>query len=170
MPNVGGKKFPYTKQGMKDAEEAKDKMGYKKGGDVKKKMPKEAKKKAPVSRVPGKTKTARGKSLEELGMTPSKPSKNPAKATMNNTSAPKPPTPPQAAMAPMGGAPKPPMGGAPKPPMGAPAGGMGGMGKPPMMNKGGKVKKGGSCGGYKKGGKVRGCGIAKQGVRACKMR
>ena len=40
MPNVGGKKFPYTKQGMKDAEEAKDKMGYKKGGDVKKKTAK----------------------------------------------------------------------------------------------------------------------------------
>jgi hypothetical protein len=39
-----------------------------------------------------------------------------------------------------------------------------------MMKKGGKVKKGGSCGGYKKGGKVRGAGIAKQGVRACKMR
>ena len=36
--------------------------------------------------------------------------------------------------------------------------------------KGGKVKKGGSCGGYKKGGKVRGCGIAKKGVRAAKMR
>jgi hypothetical protein len=58
----------------------------------------------------------------------------------------------------MGG--MPPMGNVPpaqKPPM-------------PMMNKGGKVKKGGSCGGYKKGGKVRGAGIAKQGVRACKMR
>jgi len=170
MPNVGGKKFPYTKQGMKDAEEAKDKMGYKKGGDVKKKMPKEAKKKAPVSRVPGKTKTARGKSLEELGMTPSKPSKNPAKATMNNTSAPKPPTPPQAAMAPpqaamapMGGAPKPPMGGAPKPPMG---GGMGAQKPPmPMMKEGGKVKKK-----AKSGGKVRGAGIAKKGVRKCKMR
>ena len=67
---------------------------------------------------------------------------------------------------------------APPPPGGmrppAPPGG--GMGMPPkkppmpMMNKGGKVKKGGSCGGYKKGGKVRGAGIAKQGVRACKMR
>lgn len=68
----------------------------------------------------------------------------------------------------MGGAPKPPMGGAPKPPMG---GGMPPKKPPmPMMNKGGKVKKGGSCGGYKKGGKVRGAGIAKQGVRACKMR
>ena len=72
-------------------------------------------------------------------------------AAMNNTSAPKPPTPAQAAM---GGAPKPPMGmGMPpkKPPM-------------PMMKKGGKVKK------AKSGGKVRGAGIAKQGVRKCKMR
>ena len=68
-------------------------------------------------------------------------------------------------------APKPPMAGAPKPPMGGMGGGMPPKKPPmPMMNKGGKVKKGGSCGGYKKGGKVRGCGIAKQGVRACKMR
>ena len=175
MPNVGGKKFPYTKQGMKDAEEAKDKMGYKKGGDVKKKKVKEAKKKAPVSRVPGKTKTPKGKSLKELGMTPSGPSKNPAKAPMptakNNTMPPVPK--PQAAPAPAG-APKPPMaapggmgGGAPKPPVtpGAP-GGMGAMMKPgmPKMKAGGKVKK------YKSGGKVRCAGIAKQGVRKCKMR
>ena len=76
-------------------------MGYKKGGDVKKK---DMKKKG---KAPGKTrKLAKGKSLKELGMTPSGPSKNPkvnpamaAKAAaMNNTSAPKPPTPPQAAM------------------------------------------------------------------------
>ena len=137
-------------------------MGYQKGGDVKKK---DKKKKV---KAPGKTRTAKGKSLEELGMKASGPSKNPAKASMptaaNNTM----PVPkPQAA---------PPS--APKPPMGGMGGAMGGMGggmppkKPPMpmMNKGGKVKKGGSCGGYKKGGKVRGAGIAKQGVRACKMR
>ena len=36
--------------------------------------------------------------------------------------------------------------------------------KMPAMKKGGKVKT------YKKGGKVRGAGIAKQGVRKCKMR
>ena len=53
------------------------------------------------------------------------------------------------AMAGGGGAP---MGGAP-----APAGA-------PAMKKGGKVKT------YKSGGKVRGAGIAKQGVRKCKMR
>jgi hypothetical protein len=75
---------------------------------------------------------------------------------------------------PMAGAPKPPMGGmggAPKPPMGGMGGGMPPKKPPmPMMNKGGKVKKGGSCGGYKKGGKVRGAGIARQGVKKCKMR
>jgi hypothetical protein len=38
-----------------------------------------------------------------------------------------------------------------------------GMPQMPMMNKGGKVKK------MKSGGKVRGCGMAKQGVRAAKM-
>lgn len=44
----------------------------------------------------------------------------------------------------------------------------GGPGMPqlPGMNKGGKVK----TKGYKKGGKVRGAGIARQGVRPCKMR
>ena len=83
----------------------------------------------------------------------------------------------------MGGAPKPPMGGmggAPKPPMGGMGGAPGGMGammkpgmgapKPPMpgMKKGGKVKKKAKT--YKSGGKVRGAGIAKQGVRKCKMR
>ena len=36
--------------------------------------------------------------------------------------------------------------------------------KRPAMKKGGKVKT------YKSGGKVRGAGIAKQGVRKCKMR
>jgi len=66
------------------------------------------------------------------------------------------------AMAGGGGAP---MGGAP-----APAGA-------PAMKKGGKVPKakkkmmdGGMAKTYKSGGKVRGAGIAKQGVRKCKMR
>lgn len=214
MPNVGGKKFPYTDEGKAAAKEEAAKsgkkmtMGYKAGGKLdmvekdgkkvpfyaadgkgkmaeggkvgkrpKKKMPKEAKKKAPVSRVPGKTKTARGKSLKELGMTPSGPSKNPAKAPMptakNNTMPPK----PQAPAGAMGGqksamraagAPGGMGGGAPKPPMGGMGGGMGMPPKKPMgmpgMKKGGKVKK------YNKGGKVRGAGIAKQGVRKCKMR
>ena len=56
------------------------------------------------------------------------------------------------AMAGGGGAP---MGGAPAPAMPP---------KMPAMKKGGKVKT------YKSGGKVRGAGIAKQGVRKCKMR
>ena len=118
-------------------------------------------------------------------MTPSGPSKNPkvnpamaAKAAaMNNTSAPKPPTPPQAAM---GGARWVVWAGAPKPPMGGMGGAPGGMGammkpgmgapKPPMpgMKKGGKVKKKAKT--YKSGGNVRGAGIAKQGVKKCKMR
>ncbi len=111
--------------------------------------------------ISGPISPSRKKVLDKMKATNSMPT-----PSMNNTSAPKPPTPPQAAMGGMGGAPKPPMGGmaggAPKPPMG--------MGmppkKPPMpgMKKGGKVKK------YNKGGKVRGAGIAKQGVRKCKMR
>ena len=53
----------------------------------------------------------------------------------------------------------------PKPPMGGMGGGMPPKKPPmPMMKEGGKVKK------SKSGGKVRGAGIAKQGVRACKMR
>ena len=171
MPNVGGKKFPYTDEGKAAAKEEAAKsgkkmtMGYQEGGEVKKKK---KNKKAPVSRVPGKTKTARGKSLEELGMTPSGSSKNPAKAPMptakNNTM---PPVPKPQAPAMGAGMPPPPPG--PKPPMGAPA--PGGMGKPPMpgMKKGGKVKKAKSKS-YGHGGKVRGAGIAKKGVKKCKMR
>ena len=35
MPNIAGKKFPYTKEGMMDAAQAKKKMmGMKKGGMV----------------------------------------------------------------------------------------------------------------------------------------
>ena len=161
MVEKDGKKVPFY------AADGKGKMAE--GGKVKKKKKsKEAKKKAPVSRVPGKTKTASGKSLEELGMKASGPSKNPAKAPMptakNNTM----PVPkPQAAMGGAQGG----MGGMPpKPPMGGAPGGMGAMMKPnmPKMKAGGKVKK--KSGTYKKGGKVRGCGIAKKGVRPAKMR
>jgi hypothetical protein len=192
MPNVGGKKFPYTKQGMKDAEEAKDKMGYKKGGDVKKKKkrvtskdkianPADASNKKQVKmdlnkRMANKKKReAKGDKFasDELKFNRTVPrqlaqeraagktrpdggsrfkSKGP-EAAMNNTSAPKPPTPAQAAT-----------------PMPSPGAAAGGMGMPPkkppmpMMKKGGKVKK------AKSGGKVRGAGIAKKGVRKCKMR
>jgi len=84
---------------------------------------------------------------------------------------------------------------APMAPSAPPAGVMAGMDKPPMpmAKKGGKVKKmmgGGGVsglygkgamekeleakkmmgGGMKEGGKVRGAGMAKKGVRACKMR
>ena len=101
MPNVGGKKFPYTKQGMKDAEEAKDKMGYKKGGDVKKKTAKKKKaKKKPMKMmaddggsITGKMNPKRKKVLDAIEANNSKPT-----PSMNNTSAPKPPTPPQVAM------------------------------------------------------------------------
>ena len=203
MPNVGGKKFPYTDEGKAAAKEEAAKsgkkmtMGYKAGGkldmvekdgkkvpfyaaDGKGKMAEGGKvKKKKKVKAPGKTKTARGKSLKELGMTPSGPSKNPAKASMptakNNTMPPVPK--PQAPAGAMGGqksamraagAPGGMGGGAPKPPMGGMGGGMGMPPKKPMgmpgMKKGGKVKK------YNKGGKVRGAGIAKQGVRKCKMR
>ena len=111
-----------------------------------------------------------------------KAAKAPMPTAKNNTMPPVPK--PQAQAAPaggMGGAPKPPMGGmgggAPKPPMGgmggAPA--AGGMGMPPKkpmgmpgMKSGGKVKK--KAKSYGHGGKVRGAGIAKKGVRKCKMR
>ena len=115
--------------------------------------------------ISGPISPSRKKVLDKMKATNSMPT-----PSMNNTSAPKPPTPPQAAMgaaapAPMGG-----MGGmaAPKPPMG--------MGmppkKPPMpgMKAGGKVKKKAKSKSYGKGGKVRGCGIAKKGVRPAKMR
>ena len=41
---------------------------------------------------------------------------------------------------------------------------------PPMPPITPKMKKGGDVKGYNKGGKVRGAGMAKKGVRACKMR
>ena len=35
MPNVAGKKFPYTKKGIKAASKAKDKLkGYRDGGEI----------------------------------------------------------------------------------------------------------------------------------------
>jgi hypothetical protein len=183
MPNVGGKKFPYTKQGMKDAEEAKDKMGYKEGGAMKgrdkdgnkvsysfneaerkKDAKKKKAKKKPMKMmaddggsITGKMNPNRKKVLEKMEANNSKPTPS-MKGAMNNTSAPKPPTPPQAAM---GAAPA----------MGAAAGGMGmPPKKPPMpgMKAGGKVKK--KAKSYGHGGKVRGAGIAKKGVRKCKMR
>ena len=142
-------------------------MGYKEGGDVKKKGRQKDRKKDPKGRsnkpmkmmaddggsITGKMNPNRKKVLEQMEANNSKPTPSMAKAAMNNTSAPKPPTPPQAAM-----------GAAPAP---APAGGMGmPPKKPPMpgMKKGGKVKK------YGHGGKVRGAGIAKKGVKKCKMR
>jgi len=139
-------------------------MSYQKGGDVKKK--KKAKKK-PMKMMAddggsmtGKMDPKRKKVLDAIKANNSKPTPS-MKGAMNNTSAPKPPTPAQAAT--------------PMPSPGAAMGGAaGGMGmppkKPPMpgMKAGGKVKKKSST--YKKGGKVRGCGIAKKGVRAAKMR
>ena len=159
MPNVGGKKFPYTDEGKAAAKEEAAKsgkkmtMGYKAGGDVKKKK-----------RVTNKDKLAakKAKGAKLATNTTATPRKMVAE---NNTMPPVPK--PQAAAAPnpMGGM----TGGAPKPPMMAGAGaGAGGMGaKMPMMKKGGKVKKAKS---YGKGGKVRGAGIAKKGVKKCKMR
>ena len=147
-------------------------MGYQEGGNVGKprmtQKQKDSAQKNKLKKKLGKTPTTEGVSLKELGMSPSPAPKVPGKLQsrpMNNTSAPKPPTPADAMSAA-----KPPMGGAPKPPMGGMGGGMGMPPKPPMpgMKAGGKVKKKSST--YKKGGKVRGAGIAKQGVKKCKMR
>lgn len=151
-------------------------MGYQEGGNVGKprmtQKQKDSAQKNKLKKKLGKTPTTEGVSLKELGMSPSPAPKVPGKLQsrpMNNTSAPKPPTPADAMSAakpPMGG--MPPMGGAP-----APAGGMGmPPKKPPMpgMKAGGKVKKKAKSKSYGKGGKVRGCGIAKKGVRPAKMR
>jgi len=59
------------------------------------------------------------------------------------------------------------------PPMGKSLGGAPSVmpgGAPAMPPKMPALKKGGKVKAYKKGGKVRGAGIAKQGVRKCKMR
>ena len=166
MPNVGGKKFPYTKQGMKDAEEAKDKMGYQEGGKVKKKK-KSDKKKTDRKKelkfsaddrgsITGKMDPNRKEVLDKIEANNSKPTPSMPTAK-NNTMPPK----PQAAPAKPAG-----MSAAPIPGTGGMLGQKQGMPpkQPPMMKKGGKVKK------YNKGGKVRGAGIAKKGVRKCKMR
>ena len=153
MVEKDGKKVPFY------AADGKGKMAE--GGKVKKKK---AAKKKPMTK----------KKAGSMGMSDlvSKVASKPTPA--NNTMTPPPkapaPKPPMGGMS--GGAPKPPMGGmgAPTPPAAAPApapaGGMGMPPKKPMgmpgMKKGGKVKK--------SGGKVRGAGIAKKGVRACKMR
>ena len=124
-------------------------MGYQKGGDVKKK--KKAKKK-PMKMMAddggsmtGKMDPKRKKVLDAIKANNSKPTPS-MKGAMNNTSAPKPPTPPQAAM---GAAPA----------LGAAAGGMGmPTKKPPMpgMRAGCKVKK--KAKKYGRGGKGRGEG------------
>lgn len=130
-------------------------MGYQSGGEVPEAEPTKAGK--------GKINPKRKKFLKEMEAGNKKvgadikarDKKAKAKAAMNNTSDPKAKTPAQAAMG---------IFGAQQPP-GAP-GGMGAAPKPnmPGMKKGGKVKK------YNKGGKVRGAGIAKKGVKKCKMR
>jgi hypothetical protein len=143
-------------------------MGYQKGGDVKKK--KKAKKK-PMKMMAddggsmtGKMNPKRKKVLDAIKANNSKPTPSMMPTAKNNTMPPKPqapaqaPTPPQAAMG-AGAA------------MGAAAGGMGmPPKKPPMpgMKAGGKVKK--KAKSYGHGGKVRGAGIAKKGVKKCKMR
>lgn len=152
MPNVDGTEFPYTKKGKADAKKARKQKDRKK--DPKGRSKKSMKMMTDDGgSITGPMNPNRKKVLEQIEANNSKPTPSFAKGAMNNTSAPKPPTPPQAAM---GAAP-------------APAGG--GMGmppkkKPPMpgMKKGGKVKK------YGHGGKVRGAGIAKKGVKKCKMR
>ena len=145
-------------------------MGYQKGGDVKKKAGKKDREKDLKRRskkpmefsaddggsITGKMNPNRKKVLEQIKANNSKPTPSFAKGAVNNTSDPKPKTPAQLATPAGLRSPAP---GAP------PAGGLG-MKKPPMpgMKAGGKVKK------YGHGGKVRGAGIAKKGVKKCKMR
>ena len=134
-------------------------MGYQKGGGVPEAEPTKAGK--------GKINPKRKKFLEEMEAGNKKvgddikarDKKAKAKAAMNNTSDPKAKTPAQAAMGIFGA----------KQPPGAP-GGMGAAPKPnmPGMKAGGKVKK--KAKSYGHGGKVRGAGIAKKGVKKCKMR
>ena len=145
MPNVDGKEFPYTKKGKADAKKA---MKKKKGKKPMKMTADDG------GSMTGKMAPSRKKVLDAIEANNSKPTPS-MKTAPNNTMPPK----PQAPAAPAGA-----------PPAGGMGGADGGMGmppkKPPMpgMKKGGKVKK------YNKGGKVRGAGIAKQGVRKCKMR
>lgn len=164
MVEKDGKKVPFY------AADGKGKMAE--GGKVKKK---DAKKKKPMKMmaddggsITGKMNPNRKKVLEKMKANNSKPTPSMMPTAKNNTMPPKPQAP--AAPAP---APKPPMGGmggAPAMP-GAP-GGRGAMMKPnmPGMKAGGKVKKKAKSKSYGHGGKVRGAGIAKKGVRKCKMR
>jgi hypothetical protein len=153
-------------------------MGYEEGGKVKKKKAgkKDRKKdlkgrsKKPMKfsaddggSISGPISPSRKKVLEQMEATNKKPTPSMMPTAKNNTMPPK----PQAPAAPAGA---PPAGG-----MGAPpAGGMGMPPKKPMgmpgMKAGGKVKKKAKSKSYGHGGKVRGAGIAKKGVRKCKMR
>ena len=173
MPNVDGKEFPYTKKGKADAKKAMKKKKGKKSG---KEMKFSADDGGSIS---GPMNPKRKKVLDEIKANNSKPT-----PSMRNTTPGSPLDAPKPAPKPMGGAmPKMPptpapraMGAGAGAAMGAAAAGAmgGGMGmppkKPPMpgMKAGGKVKKKAKT--YKSGGKVRGAGIAKQGVRKCKMR
>lgn len=163
-------------------------MGYQKGGDVRRKGVLEEKAKTEKAKkakgkagnpkkkelkfsaddggsITGKMNPNRKKVLEKMKANNSKPTPSMMPTAKNNTMPPK----PQAPAAPPAGG----MGAA----MGAGAamgGAAGGMGmppkKPPMpgMKAGGKVKK--KAKSYGHGGKVRGAGIAKKGVKKCKMR
>jgi hypothetical protein len=161
-------------------------MGYEEGGDVRRKgvleekakteKAKKAKGKAGKPKkkelkfsaddggsISGPISPSRKKVLEQMEATNKKPTPSMMPTAKNNTMPPK----PQAPAAPAGA---PPAGG-----MGAPpAGGMGMPPKKPMgmpgMKAGGKVKKKAKSKSYGHGGKVRGAGIAKKGVRKCKMR
>jgi hypothetical protein len=168
---VPGKKMMGYKEGgaMKGKDKDGNKVSYSFNEAERKKDAKKKKaKKKPMKMMAddggsmtGKMDPKRKKVLDAIKANNSKPTPS-MKTAPNNTMPPK----PQAPAAPAGA---PPAGAPPTPPMG---GGMPPMGmgmppkKPPMpgMKKGGKVKK------YNKGGKVRGAGIAKQGVKKCKMR
>lgn len=152
MPNVDGKEFPYTKKGKADAKKAMKKKKGKKSG---KEMKFSADDGGSIS---GPMNPKRKAVLDQIKANNSKPTPS----MRNNT------TPPSPAPKPAG------MGAAAGGMAGKLAGGVGSMGaaagmppkKPPMpgMKSGGEVKK------YGHGGKVRGAGIAKKGVKKCKMR
>ena len=143
MPNVAGKKFPYTKEGMAEAEEAKKKMpkmmkggkmqAYQEGGDV---MPMKGQGNMPLDDEQAAAAIANLKKQKA-----SKKAKPKAKKMDAATDSMLPRMKLPARKKKVGG-----MGGEM---------GMGAGAAMPMMNKGGKV---------------RGAGMAKKGVRACKMR
>lgn len=153
MVEKDGKKVPFY------AADGKGKMAE--GGKVKKKKTKkktDKKKEMKFSAddggsISGPISPNRQKILDEIKANNSKPTPSFAKSAMNNTTpAPKPTVTPGAPGG-MGAMMKPGMGDAPK---------------PQGMKAGGKVKK--KAKSYGHGGKVRGAGIAKKGVRKCKMR